>query len=232
MQFLLKTLGSAGLFLLCCSPALSQFRVNPQVAISLLNLEDDRYRDVGDNLYESEFSAEIGFMAGVDTRIGRQFYFQPGIFYARNISVFKLKESVLSAQDSLWSVSYLNDKLIRTSVRLKSLLGFDLVHRKLFKCRLLAGPTYDFILDVVNEKEEISFSKKDFNAGSFNLDAGLGLDLAFLTLEAGMSYGLTHAFKKNEKYDYDSRYSAFYVSMGIVFGKEKKEKKKEDSNER
>lgn len=75
-------------------------------------------------------------MAGTDVRFGSDFYFQPGIFFSRNSTLTKFKTDTLNADD-------FEDELIRTSIKLKGLLGYNLVHKQGFKIRLIAGPAYD-----------------------------------------------------------------------------------------
>lgn len=203
----------------------AQVKFNPQGGLTFLNLSDDRQkiRSTGE-VIEADFSADVGAMAGLDVRIGTDFYFQPGVFFARNVTITKMKGDTLSSTD-------FEDKLVRTSLKCKGLLGFNLVHKEGFKIRINTGPTYDYILSIDNADDKIDFDESDFNGGSVNIDAGLGLDIWFVTLEAGYSYGLSEAFDNKDDFDYDSRYSSIYVSVGVVFGKDENKKKKGSSND-
>jgi len=202
----------------------AQVKYNPQFGVTLQSLSDDKQKikSTGE-IIEADFSADIGIMTGIDVRFGSDFYFQPGIFFSRNVTITKLKGDTLNAAD-------FEDELIRSSLKFKALFGFDLVHKEGFKIRLNAGPTFDYTMSIDNAKDEIDFDESDFNAGTFNVDAGLGLDIWFVTLEAGYSYGLSEAFDNTDKFDYDSRYSTVYVSVGIVLGKDEK-KKSNSSND-
>lgn len=214
-----------GLLLVFINPLEAQVKYNPQFGITLQSLSDDKQKikSTGE-IVEASFSADIGIMAGIDFRFGSDFYFQPGVFFSRNVTITKLKGDTLSAED-------FEDELIRSSLKMKALFGYDLVHKEGFKIRLNAGPTYDYIMSIDNAKDEIDFDESDFNAGTFNIDAGLGLDIWFITLEAGYSYGLSEAFDNKDEFDYDSRYSTVYVSAGIVLGSDEKKKKRNSSNE-
>jgi hypothetical protein len=193
--------------------ALAQVQFNPQVGFTLQSLSDDAVRPRGTNsTVDADFSADIGWTLGLDARIGSRFYFQPGAFFARNVTVTKLKG------DTLFTDADLEDKIVRSSLRLKALAGYNLVHKDGFKLRLNAGPSYDFIMSVDNSDDKIDFEEEDFKGGSFNFDAGLGVDIWFLTAEMGYSYGLTDAFDKDEGFEFDSRYNTFYFTLGVVLG--------------
>lgn len=205
--------------LLCISaaqPVSAQIQFNPQLGFSFLNLtgQEAKIRNTSATL-DADFSADIGFMAGFDMRIGNRFNYQPGVFFSRNVTVTKLKG------DTVFTGVELEGKLIRSSLRLKSLVGYNLVHKDGFKLRLNAGPTYDFIVSIDNSGEDLDFTEKDFKSGSFNFDASIGVDIWFLTGELGYSYGLTEAFSNNSdiQLQFDSKYNTVYFTVGIVLGK-------------
>ena len=50
------------------------------------------------------------------------------------------------------------------------------------------------------------------------MDAGLGLDIAVLTLETGVSYGLSNAYKDQGQLMGDAKYFTWYATLGLVFG--------------
>ena len=108
-------------------------------------------------------------------------------------------------------------KIYRSSFKLKALAGYDLVHKDGFKLRVNAGPTYDFITNIDDSEDVIN--EDNFNNGSFNIDAAVGVDIWFLTAELGYSYGLTNAYDNNDTFSLDSKYSTIYFSVGIVIGK-------------
>jgi hypothetical protein len=194
----------------------AQIQFNPQIGFSFLKLSDtDAKVKNTTTTVDADFSADIGFMAGFDMRIGNRFNYQPGIFFARNVTVTKLKG------DTVFTGEELEGKLIRSSVKLKSMVGYNLVHKDGFKLRLNAGPTYDFIVSVDNDDDDIDFEENDFKGGSFNFDASIGVDIWFLTGELGYSYGLTEAFDSGSdiQLEFDSKYNTVYFTLGMVFGK-------------
>ena len=70
----------------------AQIQFNPQIGFSFLKLSDtDAKVKNTTTTVDADFSADIGFMAGFDMRIGNRFNYQPGVFFARNVTVTKLK---------------------------------------------------------------------------------------------------------------------------------------------
>lgn len=212
----------------------AQIRFNPHAGISVLSIDKAKYKDVN-TIVEGSFSAEIGVMSGVDMRIGNQIYFQPGVFYSKSVSLANIKETIFGTSDTVLSVSYYADKLIRTSIKAKALIGFNPINKRLFKLRMMVGPTYDFVVGASNKGTEINVDTRNFENGSFNLDAAIGLDIYLVTIEAGFTQGFTEAFDKNKFYGFDSKYSGYYITVGILLGKSKTKKdedeKKDESND-
>ena len=65
---------------------------------------------------------------------------------------------------------------------------------------------------------QIEFNKKNYSSGSFNMDAGVGLDLSIVTLETGVSYGLSKAYKDDGALSGNAKYFTLYATLGLVFG--------------
>jgi len=194
------------LFLLTAVAAISnwavgQFAANPQVGLNFTKLT--RTPD------GTTSSAAAGFQLGVDFRLGDRLYFQPGAFFGR---------SATFVRSTLLDTVVMEDNMIRTTAKVKALLGYNLIHGDAFRLRVNAGPTYEALLSVDSKNDEIAFNKDDYNGGSFNMDAGLGFDLAFVTLETGLSYGLGNAYKDQGKFLSDSKYFTWYATLGVVLG--------------
>ncbi|MBP8823283.1 MAG: outer membrane beta-barrel protein [Flavobacteriales bacterium] len=180
---------------------MGQFAVNPQLGVNFTRLTNTPAGVTS--------SAAAGFQLGADLRLGDRLYFQPGAFFGRSATYVKL-----SPQDTVT----MEDNLIRTTAKVKALMGYNLVHGDAFRLRVNAGPTYEALLSVDNKDDQIAFNKDDYNGGSFNLDAGLGLDLVFITLEGGLSYGLSNAYKDEGKLLSASKYFTWYATLGFVIG--------------
>ena len=191
----------------------AQFKINPQIGLTVQKLSNNELKTTAGGTTTTsdvDFEGELGFMMGADARFGRRLYFQPGVFYVKNTTVSTIDG------DTLGNIDFEN-KIYRSSFKLKALAGYDLVHKDGFKLRLNAGPTFDFITSIDDSKDKIN--KDNFNDGSFNIDAGVGVDIWFLTAELGYSYGLTNAYDNNDTFSLDSKYSTIYFSVGIVIGK-------------
>ncbi|MFN8154901.1 MAG: outer membrane beta-barrel protein [Bacteroidia bacterium] len=198
--------------------AMAQVQFNPKIGASFLKLTGSTATIKNtSSTVETDFSADMGVLAGADVRIGHEFLFTPGLFFARNATITKFKG------DSIYTGTELEDKLIRTSMKLRTTVGYKIINQKNLKLLVNAGPSYDFILSVDNSEDKIDFEENDFNGGSFNLDASVGVDIWFLTAELGYSYGLTQAFKDDADLQFDSKYNTLYLTLGIVFGKGVKE---------
>lgn len=180
--------------------AQAQVKVNPQVGGFFTSLSNTP-ADVST-------SAAIGFQLGVDLRIGKRLYFQPGAYFGRSATVVHINSLDTN----------LVDNMIRTTAKVKALLGFNVINGGTFKLRVNAGPTYEALLSVDSKDDKIAFNKSDYNGGSFNMDGGIGVDIAVVTLEAGVSYGLSNAYKDQGKLLGDSKYFTWYATLGLVFG--------------
>lgn len=179
----------------------AQLQINPQLGLLATDLTDDQ---VG-----LETKAGLGFQLGADLRIGGRFYFQPGAHFGR---------SATTVSEVFTDSTVAEDDLIRTTLKLKALVGFNLINVTGFKLRANAGPTYDVLVSVDSRKDELAFNQEDYNAGSFNMDAGVGVDLGILTAEAGLSYGLSKAYKDIGVLTNDAKYFTIYATVGLVIG--------------
>jgi hypothetical protein len=178
----------------------AQLAVNPQLGITLQNLTDEPDG--------AEFKAAVGLMLGVDVRIGDRFYFQPGGFFERNSTVVSVGDTAI-----------IEDNLVRSNLKLKALVGYNLIDGDAVRLRLNTGPSYDILLSVDNKDDNIAWIKDDFNSGSFNWNLGLGVDLSIITLETGMVYGLSSVFKEEDvAFTSDPKYFTLYLTAGVVFG--------------
>jgi hypothetical protein len=208
-----RILLSLALSLFLYNQSNAQFKINPQIGLTVQELSNNKLKTTAGGTTTTsdvDFEGKVGFMIGADARLGRRLYFQPGVFYVKNTTVSTING------DTLGNIDFEN-KIYRSSFKLKALAGYDLVHKDGFKLRLNAGPTFDFITSIDDSKDKIN--KDNFNDGSFNIDAGVGVDIWFLTAELGYSYGLTNAYDNNDTFSLDSKYSTIYFSVGIVIGK-------------
>lgn len=181
--------------------AQAQFAVNPQLGANFTRLTNTP------NAVTSK--SAVGFQLGVDFRLGERLYFQPGAHFGRSATVISYE---------LADTAVIEDNLIRTTAKLKALMGYNIIDGDAFRLRVNVGPTYEALLSVDSKDDRIDFNKDDYSSGSFNMDAGLGVDLSIFTLETGVSYGLSNAYKDQDGLSDDSKYFTFYATLGLVFG--------------
>lgn len=117
------------LSLLCVATAQAvsaQFAVNPQLGANFTQLTNT----------PSGFasSASFGWQVGADFRLGDRFYFQPGAFFGRSVTLIKF-----TPLDTI----FIEDNMIRTTAKVKALVGYNLIHSEGFRLRVNAGPTYE-----------------------------------------------------------------------------------------
>lgn len=188
---------------LCCATitAQAQLQVNPQIGLT--------YQNITANEPGVTTKANAGFQIGLDFRIGERFYFQPGLHFARNVTALTLDYP---------DTTIIQYNIVRSFVKMKALVGYNLLQTHTVKLRAIAGPTYDVLLSVDHTGDPISFSEDDYAKGSFNIDGGLGVDILFLTAETGVSYGLTHTLKDSSTLSSDAKYFTWYLTLGVVFG--------------
>ncbi|MEO8149750.1 MAG: porin family protein [Bacteroidia bacterium] len=195
------------MLIMFCATGISkaQFQFNPQIGITAQSLSNEP-DDV-------DQSARIGYTIGADGRMGKRFYFQPGMFYGKSSTEYKTTDEV----DTL-NQSQIENQLDRTIFTVKLFGGYHLVDKDGFKLRINAGPSIDFITKVEDEKD--LFEKSDFNLTLLNFKAAVGVDIWFLTAELGYGWGITNAFDDrygNEK----SKFNQLYLTVGVVLGSNK-----------
>ncbi|MFZ1686480.1 MAG: outer membrane beta-barrel protein [Flavobacteriales bacterium] len=182
----------------------AQFQVNPQLGINFQRITNP---PVG-----STYAARAGFLLGTDFRIGNRAYFQPGAFIGRNSTFVEYSDTVLQT-----------GRLVRTNLKLKALVGYRIIDTYQFDLRFGVGPTYDVLLSRDMKDSDIAWNEGDFNTGSWNLDAALGLDMGHFTVEPGISFGLSRVFNDNQNVkDIDSRYLTYGLTIGLNFGDDDK----------
>jgi hypothetical protein len=187
---------------LCTAGAFAQFQVNPQAGVNFQQLTSP---EPG-----VEYKANLGWQLGADLRFGDRLYFQPGGFFGRSATAVKVFNND--------TIQY-EDDLVRTNLKLKAMVGYRLIDTYQFDLRFAMGPTYDVLLSVDDRNDEIGYNKGDFNSGSLNLDAALGFDMGLVTVEPGVSFGLSRVFSDNPAVsEIGSKYLTYALTVGINLG--------------
>jgi hypothetical protein len=185
---------------------MAQFQVNPQAGVNFQQLTSP--------LAGVEYKANIGWQLGADLRFGDKLYFQPGAFFGRSATAVKTYSS-----DTL----LYEDDLVRTTLKLKGMVGYRIVDTYQFDIRFAMGPTYDVLLSVDDKDDKIGYNKGDFRSGSLNLDAAVGFDMGLVSLEPSVSFGLSRVFSDNPAVkDIGSKYLTYGATLGINLGNDDK----------
>ena len=183
----------------------AQFQVNPQVGVVYQSLT----RQPG-----IEYKANIGWQLGTDLRFGDRLFFQPGAHFGRSSTAIKAMDN-----DTL----QYEDDLVRTSLKLNALVGYRLIDSYQFDLRLMAGPTYNVLLSADDRNDRIGYNRGDFRNGSLNLDAALGFDMGLVTVQPGVSFGLSKVFSDNPVVsDIGSLYLTYGLTIGVNLGNDDK----------
>ena len=194
--------------------AAAQVQINPQVGMNYHTLSGDQPLGISTR-------ADIGFLVGVDARIGDALYVQPGIFFNRTATVY-IVETVNPDPDNPGATisTEVEDGLVRSNLKLRAMLGYKLINEDIFRLRLAVGPSYDVLMSVDNTDDRIAWNKGDFSSGSFNIDAALGFDFGILTIEPGVSIGLTDVYDSDDQAfrEFEGRNLTYFLTAGLVFG--------------
>lgn len=195
------------LALLAClgllSTAQAQFQVNPQFGINYQHL-------TGSAPEGTTYKAAMGWQLGADLRFGDRLYVQPGAFFGRSATMVQARPD---------GALLYEDDMVRTNLRMRAMFGYRIVDTYQFDLRFAMGPSYDVLLSVDDRHDRIAYDKGDFRNGSLNIDATLGFDMGYFTLEPGVSFGLSRVFSDNPAVkDLDARYLVYGVTIGVNLG--------------
>jgi hypothetical protein len=186
------------LFILFAGPLFAQTYINPKIGISFMNLSDPPPG--------YDYKGDVGFQMGADFRFGNAFQLIPGLYYNQVATAVKV-----TGVDTL----DIEDNIIRNTLKARVLIGYNFINEDKFKLRVKAGPAFDYLLNSKTADNKIDFDEENFKDGTWSLEAGAGLDLWFLTLDVGYSYGLSNAYK-DDVIEVDSKYLGLYVKAGVV----------------
>lgn len=167
--------------------ASAQFQLNPQFGVNVMNLSK---LPAG-----VKFDGKVGVSFGTDFRIGETFLFIPGIHYTSTVGAYEDE------------TTHFTEDVKLNGLKFKALIGLNAINTDLFKVRLNAGPSYDFILS-----DRFSQIAGDFKKGDFFLQGGIGVDIAFISLDLGYARSMTDKLEQHP----GTKLQGFYTSIGIV----------------
>lgn len=145
-----------------------------------------------------DIAAKAGYQFGAGVLIGDKFYVEPGIQFVRNSRTFTAESEEI--------------KVDQNFVKVPVYLGYHLLGHESgpVALRIFAGPAVSFAGKLKKGSDQIT--EDDLKKGNWMVDAGLGLDILFLFVEANYEYAFTKYFESD---DYDSNHSGFNINVGI-----------------
>lgn len=147
-----------------------------------------------------EDGAHYGWRGAAMARIGASdtWFFEPGLSYERyNIN----SSSEFNAFDKEPKLHF-----IKGYVNLSTFL----IRNKAFKMRLAGGGTISYLAKI---EDNPGYDLNDFNDATLGLNAGLGFDIWFLTIDLGYEQALTDFF-----HDKEEPFNRFWtLSSGFFF---------------
>ena len=194
----MRTLLGITIFLMIGTMAFGQVSIRPQIGFNASNLSDD--------LDGNDFEDKLGFQFGLDLILGNRFYVQPGIFWESATN--ELKQEINGS----------NNEFTVNRIRVPVLIGYKMFGNQtangFFDMRVFTGPNVAFAINKDLDKAPL-FQKGDFKDAIWGWNAGIGVDLAILFVDAGYTFGLSEVF---DNVDSMARNNLFYVNAGLRIG--------------
>lgn len=149
----------------------------------------------------------LGYQAGIFARIGGSMYVQPEIYIGTKGNEYTGIQTNGSITDVKGNIKF-------TTLDIPLLIGTKIGISKL-NLRFMGGPIISFILDENNSLGAAYNQVTDFGNyknQTLGLQAGAGIDLGNLTIDARYEAGLSN-ISKSDKYNQQQR--LFHLSLGF-----------------
>lgn len=190
-----KYLFSLALLLVFCASAMAQFTLGIKGGINVSKLNTDNYTQ----------SNVTGYLVGAFARVGKGLYVQPEIYLGSKGGQFNY--------DSNGSTVGGDAKVRFTTLDVPVLIGQSFGASG-FNIRAMVGPVYSYVLDRnASYSDNLSSAYRDlgdYNHSTLGYQAGLGVDLGNIALDARYEGGLTTLNKK-----YGDRPHLFNFTIGF-----------------
>ncbi len=147
-----------------------------------------------------------GFHLGAFVRVGHKFFVQPEAYYALQTSKFEYPGGP-------------DQRVTIGSVDIPVLAGFRFLSAKPVNVRVMAGPLVSFVInrDVqeVNDPDPLQLQAKDINSVNWALQAGVGVDVRFISLDVRYQGGLNKVIRDVQTMTWNSTNTAWVISLGF-----------------
>jgi len=167
----------------------------PYVGVNFNNLSVS-----SDEIYES--SLGVGYHIGFDYKRGKFFYWQVGARF--NGARYNLKSIESDSADFIGAPLYSIDIPITGGINFLSALN------RVVALRIFISAVPSFALDV--GENDLGITKDDINSFILYGQGGIGVNVAFLVIEAGYNFGFSDQLK-----DYQSKPGQIFVNLGFRF---------------
>lgn len=177
---------------------------------NVLQLTSDQGTSLIDGaMHQRTVSGRIGGQFGLAATYGERFFIQPGVTWA----MYGTEEVNAS---STANTNYEDQTTVSViSVPLK--VGLRIINpniENIFNIRLFGGIVGSHVTSVnhkVKSGKVGDYDKDNFNNMIMSADFGMGIDLAFLFLDAGYELGLSPVFKGGD----GAKSNSFYMNAGL-----------------
>ncbi|CAG5069043.1 hypothetical protein DYBT9623_01777 [Dyadobacter sp. CECT 9623] len=145
------------------------------------------------NFDDGKYEGRSGWNAGLDFRFRmKKFFIQPGVHY--------LSSSMdVTSEDSVSTAPLLTGPRIH-SLKAPLMLGVYLTKAKggFFRFNIKGGVVGNYVLSV-DDTENSRFNKDNIEEFSYGLNAGVGLEFGFVTLDLSHEWGMSPFLKANDQ---------------------------------
>jgi hypothetical protein len=151
----------------------------------------------------SESNILAGYHIGFDYKRGKFFYWQVGLRY--NNAIYKM--SIIDVDSNpVESQFYIRDFDIPVTGGINFLSALN----RIVALRIFVSAVTAFAFDV--GENDFGITKDDINTFNLYGQAGLGVNLAFIVLEAGYNYGFIDMFQNSQ-----SKPGQVFINLGFRF---------------
>lgn len=162
---------------------------------------------------KSSFNSGFHFGAFFRLGIGKKVYIQPEAYYTMQGGIFN--NNLLNAN---WK-----QKITVGTLDIPVLVGFKIINLKVVNWRIMAGPMASILINS-KIKDENTFigpiKNSDINKLNWYVQAGMGFDVLFITLDVRYQVGLNHMIKSAQgtsglSYNLNATNNMWVVSLGF-----------------
>lgn len=174
-----------------------EFKVFVGANFNQLNISNDRYYS----------NMGVGWDFGFSYKRGKFFYWEIGARY--NNPVYVVKDNQVPAD----SISFFDGAFAVRQIDVPITVGINFlsITSRIVGLRVFVSAIPSFALGIGSNDYDIT--KDDLNSFMFYGQAGVGVDIAFIYLEAGFDYGFTNLVKS----DFQSNPYQVFLNLGFRF---------------